>query len=76
VHDYFRGWESIGKRESKQTIDSQLVHTSGLGYLVRNNHASVSSTFEVQNVADEAVFDFFGVQRPGRAFYIKTTAEF
>jgi vitamin B12 transporter len=76
VHDYFRGWESIGLRESKQTIDSQLVHTSGVSYLVRNDHASVTSTFEVQNVTDEAVFDFFGVQRPGRAFYIKTTAQF
>jgi hypothetical protein len=76
VHEYFRGWESIGLREFKQTIDSQFVHTVGLGYLVRNDHTTVSSSFEVQNVTDEAVFDFFGVQRPGRAFYIKTTAEF
>ncbi len=75
VHEYFRGWESIGLREFKQTIDSQLVHTVGLGYLVENDHATVSSTLEVQNVTDEKVFDFFGVQRPGRAFYIKTTAE-
>ena len=76
VHEYFRGWESIGLREFKQTIDSQFVHTVGLGYLVTNGRATLSSTLELQNLTDEAVFDFFGVQRPGRAFYVKTTAEF
>jgi hypothetical protein len=30
----------------------------------------------MQNVTDETVFDFVGVQRPGRAFYVKTSAEF
>ncbi len=76
VHEYFRGWESIGLREFKQIIDAQWVHTVGLGYLVKSDHRSLSSTLEVQNVTDEVVFDFFGVQRPGRAFYVKTTAEF
>jgi vitamin B12 transporter len=76
VHEYFRGWESIGLREFKQTIDSQLVHTVGLGYFVKSDDATLSSTLEVQNATDEVVFDFFGVQRPGRAFYVKTTAEF
>jgi TonB family protein len=76
VHEYFRGWESIGLRQFKQTIAAQLVHTVGLGYLVRSGRTTASSTLEVQNLTDEAVFDFFGVQRPGRAFYIKTTAEF
>lgn len=75
VHEYFRGWESVGLRQYKQTVDSQLLHTAGLGYLVRSDRMSVSSAFEVHNVTDEAAFDFFGVQRPGRAFYIKTTAE-
>jgi vitamin B12 transporter len=76
VHEFFRGWESIGARESKQTIDSQLVHTIALGYLVKNDRTTLSTTLEVQNVTDEAVFDFMGVQRPGRSFYAKATAEF
>lgn len=59
-------WESIGLREFKQTTDAQLVHTVGLGYLVKSDHTTLSSALEVQNVTDEAVFDFFGVQRPGR----------
>ena len=30
---------------------------------------------DLQNLTDEATFVFFGVQRPGRAFFVKTTAE-
>ncbi|WP_438024588.1 TonB-dependent siderophore myxochelin receptor MxcH [Sorangium sp. So ce233] len=75
VHEYFRLWESIGRRESKQVIPSQLVHSAGLGYVVGNGQASLSTTLEVQNLTDEAVFDYFGVQRPGRSLYIKLTAE-
>lgn len=76
VHEYFRGWESVGLREYKQTIDSQLVHTVDVGYLVERGEANLSTNLEVQNLTDEVVFDFFGAQRPGRAFYAKVTAGF
>lgn len=76
VHEYFRGWESVGLVRFKQVIPAQLVHGAGLGYLVRAEYGTVSSNFEVQNLSDEPVYDFFGVQRPGRAFYLKTTLEF
>jgi TonB family protein len=76
VHKYFRGWESVGAVEFKQVIPAQLVHGVGLGYLVRGDHGSLSTTLEVQNLTDAPVFDLFGVQRPGRAFFGKTTAEF
>jgi outer membrane receptor protein involved in Fe transport len=75
VHEYFRSWESLGVRESKQVIPAQLVHSIGLGYVIRRDHASLSTTLDVQNLTDEAVFDYFGAQRPGRSLYIKTTAE-
>ncbi|HEX6276593.1 MAG TPA: TonB-dependent siderophore myxochelin receptor MxcH [Polyangiaceae bacterium] len=75
VHDYFRGWESIGLREFKQTTPRQFVHDASVGYLVRGNGRLLSTSLEVQNLGDETVFDFYGVQRPGRAFYAKVTAE-
>jgi vitamin B12 transporter len=75
VHEYFRGWESVGLVEFKQVIATQIVHGVGLGYLVRDDHGNLSTTLEVQNLTNEPVFDFFGVQRPGRAFFVKTTAE-
>ncbi|WP_437607291.1 TonB-dependent siderophore myxochelin receptor MxcH [Sorangium sp. So ce834] len=75
VHEYFRTWESLGRRDSKQVIPSQLVHSAGLGYVVGNGQARMSTMLEVQNLTDEPVFDYFGTQRPGRSFYIKVTAE-
>jgi vitamin B12 transporter len=75
VHEYFRSWESIGLLEFKQVIPAQLVHTVGVGYVVKGPRATLSSSFEIDNLTNEDVFDFYGVQRPGRAFYVKTTAE-
>lgn len=76
VHEYFRGWESVGLREFKQTIDAQLVHSAGATYRVEGAALASSATAEVQNVTNEAVFDYFGVQRPGRAFFVKGTVDF
>lgn len=86
VHSFFRTWESIGQPEFKPEIPSQFVHSVALGYLVRpapqaepgagKAAMSFGMTVEAQNLTDEAVYDFFGVQRPGRAFYVKTSADF
>jgi hypothetical protein len=76
VHSFFRGWESVGLRDQKQVIPSQLLHTLGVGYLVRGDRVHVSTTLEVSNLTDEPAFDFYGLQRPGRAFYLKTALDF
>jgi vitamin B12 transporter len=75
VHQYFRGWESVGSVEFKQVIPAQVVHCAGFGYFVRDEQQSLATSLEVENLGDESVFDFFGAQRPGRAFYAKVTAE-
>ncbi len=74
VHEFFRGWESLGERDSKQVIPSQLTHSLGLTYGVRRR-GSILTTVEVQNLTDAHVFDSFGVQRPGRALYLKVSGE-
>lgn len=74
VHGFFRGWESAGTAASKQRIASQLVHGLGVTYAVRNK-TPVITTFEVSNVLDARVFDSFGVQRPGRAFFLRVSTE-
>lgn len=33
-------------------------------------------TLEIRNITDGKVFDSFGLERPGRAFYIKSTIQF
>jgi TonB family protein len=75
VDEFFRSWESLGIREFKQVVPSQFVQGVGVGYAVFGDDATVTTTLEVQNLGDVKVFDFYGVQRPGRAFYAKVTAE-
>lgn len=76
VHQFFRGWESVGLREFKQFVPDQLLHALALTYFLRSDPVALSFTVEGQNITDEQAFDFFGVQRPGRAVFFKTTAEF
>ncbi|MGF1464941.1 MAG: hypothetical protein ACFCGT_02305 [Sandaracinaceae bacterium] len=68
VHGFFRGWESQGLRAFKQTVDAQLVHNLTLTYRLPGP-VDVTASFAVHNITDERVFDFFGVQRPGRSFH-------
>ncbi|MEN7551482.1 TonB-dependent receptor plug domain-containing protein [Rapidithrix thailandica] len=69
VHKFFRSWESGGL--NKQGIPSQQVHNAGTTY--QNKFASIryDLTIEVQNLTNNKNFDFYGVQKPGRAVYVK-----
>jgi hypothetical protein len=75
VHSFFRGWESVGLRQFKQTIATQWTHGAGLIWTLDRYPARGSATLEVDNFSNAKAFDNFGVQRPGRAFYLKLTAE-
>jgi outer membrane cobalamin receptor len=75
VHDFFRGWESLGRRDSKQVVASQLVHGLGVSYELDTAAGDVVTTLELQNLTDAHVFDSYGVQRPGRALFLKLTGE-
>ncbi len=75
VGEFFRGWESVGLREFKQTVDAQLFHTASLVYSGSFAASRVSFAAEAQNLTNERLFDFFGAQRPGRALFLKTTVE-
>jgi vitamin B12 transporter len=72
VHDFYRGWEGLGT--DKLGVDAQLLHSLALTYVVKSDAATLSFTCEVQNLTDQAAYDFFGVPRPGRAFYFKAMA--
>lgn len=76
VHEFYRGWESQGLRAFKQVVDSQVTHNVGVSWTVNSEVARVTSTLEVANVTDAKVFDNFGVQRPGRAVYLKLSGGF
>jgi vitamin B12 transporter len=75
VHEYYRGWESVGIKEFKQVIAAQLTHGAGITYSLRRSAASVWLTLEVQNFTDALAFDFYGQERPGRSYFMKVTGE-
>lgn len=75
VHEYYRGWESVGAKQHKQVIPSQLTHGAGVTYSLRRSWAAVSTTLEVQNATNTRAFDFYGQERPGRSYFMKVTAE-
>jgi outer membrane cobalamin receptor len=75
VHSFFRGWESQGLREFKQVVDSQVTHSAGVSWTLDRYVWRSTLTFEVDNFTDAKVFDNFGVQRPGRAYYLKLTGD-
>lgn len=75
VHQFFRSWERIGRRDTKQVVSSQLVHTALLGASLARKPL-VTATLELQNLTDARAYDFFGVEKPGRALYFKLTAEY
>jgi vitamin B12 transporter len=74
VGAFLLGWESAGRDEIKLETPSQTVHGVSLAYAVTSDSATLTSSFEVQNLSDASAFDFYGVPRPGRSFHLKMTA--
>lgn len=73
---FFRGWESQGLRQFKQKVELQTSHDAGLVYQWVTGFGRFTTGAEVQNLLDADLFDNFGQQRPGRAFYAKATTQF
>ncbi|WNG46498.1 TonB-dependent receptor [Archangium minus] len=75
VQSFFRGWEGLGQKDSKQVIPSQLLHSLSFTYVIRSASTTLSWSVDAQNLTDTPAFDFFGIQRPGRSIFTKLTVE-
>jgi len=73
VGSFHRGWESQATSAAKLTIPSQLSHSAALTYRLSG---TFSTTLEAHNITDAKLYDFYGVQRPGRAFFAKWTLNY
>ena len=76
VHKFYRGWESVGLKKYKDLIPSQFTQNLGITYAFPFQSVGASITAEVQNLTNADVYDFYGVQKPGRAFFLKITTQF
>ncbi len=70
VHRFPRFWEGLGDTRFKSIIPSQLTHDIGVSFI---SELGGTLSIDLRNVTDARIFDFFGVQRPGRAVFAKLT---
>lgn len=75
VHSFYRGWESLATKAQRLTIDAQVSQGALLTYALTGEKLALAMTLEAQNLTNEKLFDFYGVQRPGRAFFTKWTLD-
>jgi TonB family protein len=76
VHEMLLNWASISNSPVRLTVPSQLLQALALIYRVDGAPMALSFAVEAQNLTDAPAYDFFGVRRPGRALYFKTTGAF
>lgn len=76
IHNFYNSWESAGSKDSKKTTPSQQVQSIGLTYKLKIKEYEWAVTGEVQNLFDQNVYDFYRIQKPGRAFYVKLILQF
>lgn len=76
VDQYDLIWESIGLDAFRQSVPEQQSHSLALTYSRDLFSSTLDLSAEVQNLTDDRLYDFYGVQRPGRAFYLKASVDF
>ena len=69
-------WEDYGLSQLNPYVPAQESHSLATIYTKDIYSSTVSVAAEVQNITDEKLYDHYGVQRPGRAFNLKTMIEF
>lgn len=74
VDEFFLGWGAVGRVASKPKVPTQLLHSLTAVYSSPMRNGSISLAAEAHNLGDQRAFDFYGVQKPGRAFYAKLSA--
>lgn len=60
----------------REAVPAQLSHAMALTYTADILDCPITVSAELQNLTDEKLYDFYGVQRPGRAFNAKVVFEF
>ena len=72
VGEFYRAFEVPAALE-RDAVPAQFVTTMLLTYQLERGSRRVSASFELHNLTNAVVYDFFGVQRPGRHALAKLT---
>ncbi|MEJ5053611.1 TonB-dependent receptor [Sphingobacterium sp. MYb382] len=65
----FLGLAGSAKINSNLIIPNQHLLTAGMTYKLANRGTSIG--FEVRNLMDKQLFDYYRIARPGRSFHVK-----
>jgi len=76
VRRFLLGWESAATDAKRLDVPNQTTHSVLVAYALPRGRSTLGSSFEIQNLSNEKVFDFYGVQRPGRSFHWKMTFDY
>lgn len=75
VRPFLRGWASLGREDSKLSIPAQTLIGAGASYRINLPGVTLTTSLDALNLMNALAYDFYGSQRPGRAFYITLTSE-
>lgn len=68
VHEFFLKWETYGS-QAKAVIPSQFINDCGMAYHFKNQNITLS--IDGKNLFNKLAFDYYAIQKPGRAVYAK-----
>jgi len=70
VEGFLRNWANVGGR-NLDYIPKQYANDIGAMFTLPSGKMTLS--LDAKNIFDQQIFDYFGLQKPGRAFYGKVT---
>lgn len=69
LHEFYLYWPSLGAKDTKDMIPSQLIFDVGVGYTFPDQRITLA--FDLSNFTNTQAYDNFLLQKPGRAAFIK-----
>lgn len=69
IDAFYLTWPVLGSLETKRAIPEQFTENAMVSYSFLNGKYNLA--FECRNITDIKVYDYFKVQKPGRAFAVK-----
>ncbi|MBS7252819.1 TonB-dependent receptor [Flavobacterium branchiicola] len=69
IDAFYLTWPVLGNLETKKAIPEQFTQNAMIAYSFLNGKYNLA--FECRNITDVKVYDYFKVQKPGRAFSVK-----
>lgn len=70
VHGFLPGWADTGAVNPREVIPDQLLHSVEVSYSL-DGPWRLDVALDLQNLTDARAYDVLGVQKPGRATFVK-----